>query len=151
MIILKRITRDKEVIEGIIRDAVICRIALCDNNKPYIIPMNFGYDNNILYIHTSLNSRKLDIMKRNNNICFEMDVDIELVPNIDPCKATMRYRSVVGCGKAYIVTNYDEKRKALDLITKKYLGKVFKYREEELQGIVIIKILIEEIIAKISR
>jgi nitroimidazol reductase NimA-like FMN-containing flavoprotein (pyridoxamine 5'-phosphate oxidase superfamily) len=78
--------KDKEVtdiriIEQIIMNNSICRIGLCNNNQPYVVPMNFGYKNNCLYIHSTKQGKKIDILKDNPNICFEVEEDKEFVDN----------------------------------------------------------------------
>ncbi len=75
---------DKEIndiatIEGIIRKARVCRLALSENGQPYIVPLCFGYKDNNLYFHSAGEGKKLDIIKKNNNVCFEFDIDLELV------------------------------------------------------------------------
>lgn len=147
-----KITRNKKIISDILKKALVCRIALCDGIKPYIIPVNFGYENGKIYIHTSVNSRKLEIIRRNNNISFEVEIDTEVIPDYnDPCRSTMRYRSVIGWGKAYIVDDPSIIKRALDLITMKYMGKTFEnYNEKDLKRTAIIEISIEEMTAKIS-
>ena len=47
---------------------------------PYVVPVNFGYKDDCLYIHSSLQGLKMDILRVNANVCFEIDVDLELVP-----------------------------------------------------------------------
>lgn len=43
--------KDTAIIEGILDQAKVCRIAVCDDNIPYIVPLNFGYKNRVLYNH----------------------------------------------------------------------------------------------------
>jgi len=72
------ISKDQKVINEILYRGQVCRIALCVDSKPYIIPMNYGYKDGIIYLHTSINSKKLELIRRNNFICFEVDTDLEL-------------------------------------------------------------------------
>jgi len=71
--------KDKEVpgakdIEDIIRKATICRLALCEGDRPYIVPLCFGYEDGKLYFHSASRGRKLKILENNRNVCFEMDI-----------------------------------------------------------------------------
>ena len=59
--------KDKEVIESIIKRATVCRIALSENNVPYIVPLSFGYKDNCLYFHSAPEGRKIDIIKQRVN------------------------------------------------------------------------------------
>ena len=54
--------KDKFEIETIINRAEVCRIGLSDDNMPYVIPVNYGYRNNCLYIHSASEGKKIDII-----------------------------------------------------------------------------------------
>ncbi len=113
---------DEDVLESLLAKALVCRIGLADNNVPYIVPVCFGYANRCVYIHSSSHGKKIDIIRRNDQVCFEIDVDVELVQGDTPCNSSVTYNSVIGYGRASLVESYDEKRKALDIITAHYLG-----------------------------
>jgi nitroimidazol reductase NimA-like FMN-containing flavoprotein (pyridoxamine 5'-phosphate oxidase superfamily) len=81
-------TLDRAQIDAIIERALVCRIALCDDSTPYILPVNFGYEGGCLYIHCALKGKKLDILKRNPMVCFEVDIDHALVVGATPCSHT---------------------------------------------------------------
>ena len=57
--------KDSESIQKILKEADVCRIALADGNKPDMIPMNFGYKNNTLYLHSATEGLKIDILRKN--------------------------------------------------------------------------------------
>jgi hypothetical protein len=57
--------KDPQIIQKIFKDAEVCRIALCDGEKPYLVPMNFGYSENRLYLHSATDGRKIDILRKN--------------------------------------------------------------------------------------
>ena len=61
---------DKELIEEILERNRICRIGFVDGERPYIIPMNYGYKDNNLYVHSALEGKKIDILNINNNVTF---------------------------------------------------------------------------------
>ena len=54
--------RDGAAIEEVIARAPVCRLALSDNGEPYVVPMNFGYSDGVLYFHGAPNGRKIDII-----------------------------------------------------------------------------------------
>ena len=99
-------------IEEIIMNADVCRIALARDNIPYIVTMNFGYTNDpeqILFFHCANEGRKLEMIRKNKLVCFEMDIDhkIYVRPGKDGrkgCNWGMKYRSVVGYGNISIIT-----------------------------------------------
>jgi nitroimidazol reductase NimA-like FMN-containing flavoprotein (pyridoxamine 5'-phosphate oxidase superfamily) len=142
---------DKELIESILKRANVCRIALSENNIPYIVPLTFGYKDNFLYFHSSKEGRKIDMIRKNNNICFEIDIDTKLLEGEKPCKWSMKYCSVIGFGKAFLVENSEEKREGLDIIAEHYSGKSsFEYPEESVNDLAIIKVQIEMMTGKKS-
>ena len=111
----KEIT-EKSDIESVIRQAVVCRLGLSDNNMPYIVPMCFGYMDDTIYLHSSYKGMKANIIRENPNVCFEIDTDVELVEAENACDYGMKYKSVIGFGNATFVENADEKEKALSII-----------------------------------
>lgn len=141
---------DRTVIESIILRSSVCRLALSEDNHPYIIPLCFGYKDNTLYFHSALEGKKLDIIKNNNNVCFEFDIDHQIVENEDACGWGMNYRSVIGFGKASIIYDPKFKIKAINAIIKRYAGRPLKYTKAKLKDTVIIKVEIERITGKKS-
>jgi nitroimidazol reductase NimA-like FMN-containing flavoprotein (pyridoxamine 5'-phosphate oxidase superfamily) len=146
----KEIT-DPELFEAIIAKADVCRIALFDGSTPYIIPLNFGYSGNCLYFHTARSGKKLDILRRNNRICFEIESGLEIVKAEKACDWTMKYYSIIGYGRAEIIEAAQSKVYGLNVIMQKYSGQsAWDYPAEMLERIVIIKLPIEEMTGKKS-
>jgi nitroimidazol reductase NimA-like FMN-containing flavoprotein (pyridoxamine 5'-phosphate oxidase superfamily) len=149
----KEIT-DWEIIESIISRADVCRIAFADLNVPYIVTMNFGYDGNdkpVLYFHCAPEGRKIDMIMKNNNVCFEMDTDHELYKGATGCDWGMKYRSVVGYGSIYIVDDEKERERGLDLIMIHYGGgNATDYFPDSLKKTTILRLEILSMTAKQS-
>ncbi|MCK5173861.1 MAG: pyridoxamine 5'-phosphate oxidase family protein [Planctomycetes bacterium] len=137
-------------IEAVIRRAMVCRLAVCEDNRPYVVPLCFGYKDDALYFHCSRQGKKLDILRRNNNVCFEVDIDCEIVKADRPCDWGMKYESVIGYGKAVFIEDAGQKRKALDIIMQQYSNGEFGYPEEAIKNTVVIKIEIETMTGKQS-
>jgi nitroimidazol reductase NimA-like FMN-containing flavoprotein (pyridoxamine 5'-phosphate oxidase superfamily) len=146
----KRRITNKKTIDEIIKKAKVCRIGLSDNNMPYVVPLNFGYEDNCLYFHSSQQGKKIDILRKNNNVCFEVDVDVELVKAQKACKWDVKYHSVIGFGKAYFVEDLAEKRKAFDIIMAHYSRGAFDYPEKKLVKAALIRVEIESLSGKKS-
>ena len=142
---------DQKEIESIILKAKVCRLGLVDGNRPYVVPMSFGYRENALYFHTGKKGKKMEILQKNNRVCFEMEVDLKIVPADNPCKWNMRYRSVVGFGRAVILEGPEEKRQALDVIVKHYGGSLMAYDEKRVKGLAVIKVAIGSMTGKQSK
>ena len=144
----EREIKDITSIEEIIRKAQVCRLALSENDRPYIVPLCFGYKHNTLYFHTARKGKKLDILSKNNKVCFEIDTDHELVKGKKACNCSMKYRSVIGFGKADLVEDIELKRKALNIIMQNYFEGFFKYPDEAVNNTIIIKVEIESMTGK---
>ncbi len=142
--------KDKDEIESIIQRATVCRVAFSENHVPYIVPVNFGYKDYCLYFHSAPEGKKIDAIRQNGNVCFEMDIDQEVVRAETPCDWGMKYRSVIGFGKAFLVRDVEEKRKALNTIAEHYSGKPSVYPESAISNVAIIKVEIESMTGRKS-
>lgn len=146
--------KDINEIKEIIRKAKVCRLGLAVDNTPYVVPVNFGYDveGNCLYIHCAKEGRKLDMMKRNNTVCFEMDIDMEISGRENaPCNWSTAFRSVIGYGNAFIIEDFDQKKRALDFIMRQYSSESsFEYDKKSVENVGIVKIAITVITGKKS-
>jgi len=145
----KEIT-EASAIEAIIKKSLVCRLALSDDNFPYIVPLCFGYRDRVLYFHGSLKGKKIDIIKKNQNICFEFDINTEIVKAEDACHWSMKYRSVIGFGKAQLLEDIEEKRKALNIIMSQYSNGTFEFNDAILKKSGVIKVEIENMKGKQS-
>ena len=145
----KEIT-DRKEIEGILHGAEICRIALVDGDVPYIVPVNFGYKDGRIYFHSALEGRKIDIIRRNNRVCFEVDVDYRLLLGGAPCDWGMRYRSVIGTGRAHIVEDDIERKEGLQVLVQHYCPEVEDVPTARGKKALIIRIDIDEMTGKRS-
>ena len=147
-----REVRDYTDIESIISRADVCRIAFADNNIPYIVSLNFGYcggKNPCLFFHSAPEGRKIELIGKNNYVCFEMDTDHLLVKGDKGCDWGMKYSSVVGYGKISLVSSDDEKKTGLDSIMSHYSERTdFTYDEKVLLRTTVLRLDIEEITAK---
>jgi nitroimidazol reductase NimA-like FMN-containing flavoprotein (pyridoxamine 5'-phosphate oxidase superfamily) len=141
---------DKTAMESIILRSSVCRLALSEEGRPYIVPLCFGYKDNILYFHSAREGMKLDILRRNNKVCIEVDIDHDIVEADDACGWGMKYQSVIGFGKGSIIDDLEKKRKALDIIMQHYSGSSYEFPDSKLGKTVIIKVEIEHMTGKKS-
>ncbi len=148
----KKIT-EKAEIEDIVSRAKVCRLAMVENGEPYIVPLCFGYRNGAFYFHSAPEGRKIDILKKNTRVCFEIDVDVEVAKGKDPCKWGMRYKSVVGWGAAVLVSDLEQKREALNIIMAHYADEGesgFSYPDSILEKTAVIRVNVGSIGGKKS-
>jgi len=148
----EREVTDVKTIEGIINNALICRLGLSLNEKPYIVPLNFGYKNNELYFHCAKRGLKTDIIEKNNNVCFEIETDTELIKGEHACiDWKMKYKSVIGFGKAFLIEDNEEKTRSLNIIMEHYTGKPQSvFTEKNVRSVSIIKVVIESMTGKVN-
>ncbi len=144
--------KDKAEMEEIVKKVKVCRIAMCDGNIPYVVPVNFGYKDNSFYFHSASEGRKIEILRRNNNVCVEMDLEHEIIIGKMPCASGTKYKSVIGFGKAFVIENVEEKKTAMSIIFNHCSdGKTFEFQERHLKRVTLFKIVIDQITGKNSK
>lgn len=139
---------------AILQKCTVCRLALANNNRPYVVPLNYGYRyaNNrfTLYFHSAREGKKIDMIKKNNFACFEVDCDTALIEGKEPCQCSYAYKSIVGFGQITIVEERAEKTIALNELTKQQTGKeaVYEFTDEQLDWVLVFKLDIIELSGK---
>ena len=122
----KLIIKSKEKIIQFLNDENTGRISSIDEGGyPQIIPMNFVFINDSIYMHSHTKGEKLDNIRRNSKVGFEVDRNLEFLPSyfFDPNDASLAdtlYISVVIKGEANIINDVEEKVLALNALMKKY-------------------------------
>jgi nitroimidazol reductase NimA-like FMN-containing flavoprotein (pyridoxamine 5'-phosphate oxidase superfamily) len=150
---MKKWIEDEKEIEGILARAAVGRLGLADGGEPYVVPLNFVYGNGCIYFHAGLEGRKIDMLKKNPRVCFEVDELTEVVVNAEAsCFSTAYYRSVIARGTARFLESDEEKLGALDLLMRKYAeGEKYEGIPEHALALVsVCEITIEEMSAKAS-
>lgn len=152
----KEIT-DRKIIDEILEKAEVVRVAMVDEGEPYLVALNYAYAEGALYIHSAKEGRKLDVLKKNNKVAFQTDIDVGIVLNEQTDRCTTRYMSVYGTGRAFLLDGRDDKIKALDAIMTKHTSQPghtsqtgFVYPENVLNMTLIIKIEIDSLTGKKS-
>ncbi len=143
---------EKDEIVEIMKKCDVCRVALFDEEYPYIVPMNFGigYDGEsiVLYFHGAHSGKKLTLIGQNNNASFEMDCSHKLMIGDTACTCTMEYESVVGNGKIEIVGD-DEKHNALTHLMRNYVKQTsFHFDQGEMNAVTAFKLIVKNIWGK---
>lgn len=145
----KEITNKEAIIE-ILVNSNICRLAIFDDEYPYVVPMNYGYRDNSLYFHCAPEGRKLDLIGKNNKVGFEVEAQHEILKDEVSCKWTTKYRSVIGRGKIVILTETAEKIDGLNIIMEHHGKMDNSYNERVLQKLIVLRLDIEDLTAKQS-
>ena len=150
---------DREIIDipeklKVLEKCKVCRLGLSDKERPYIVPLNFGYtfvDNKLtLYFHSANEGRKIDIMKSNNRACFEIDTDHQLIEGANACKCSYSYTSIIGVGLVEFINEPEEKAASLNILMKHQTGKDIQhsYSEEALASVTVFRMIVEEFTCK---
>ena len=137
-------------VANVLGRAKVCRLGLCENDRPYVVPLCFGYEDNALYIHSAGQGKKLDIIRKNNNVCFEVDIDCRVAEAGKVCDWGMKFKSVIGFGKAVFIEGSDEKRKALNIIMAQYSEQQFQFPKNKVRATAVFKVEIESMTGKQS-
>ncbi|MEQ1606097.1 MAG: pyridoxamine 5'-phosphate oxidase family protein [Pyrinomonadaceae bacterium] len=154
---LKRIPKrghfERETINSILDDAFICHVGFTVEGQPYVIPTGYGRIGDNLYIHGSAASRMLRNLSGGMDVCVTITILDGLVLARSAFHHSMNYRSVVILGKAELVTDADEKNKALFAISEQIIpGRWAEVRpptELELKATSVLRLPITEASAKI--
>lgn len=141
-------------IRAILQKADVCHLALSDDNVPYLVTMNFGLKKDedfVLYFHSAHEGRKIDVLRRNNLVCFGADIDHEFLVSQTgtSCGCSMRFGSVVGTGYVAFVTERSEKIEALEAIMAHYDQKQpFLFSDEMIDRTTILRLDVKQITGK---
>lgn len=148
----KEIT-EKVVMEEVLRQNDVGRLGTAVDGEPYVVPMNFAYYKDKIYLHTHRDGKKIKDIEKNSRVCFEVDSG-EIIKGEDPCDFSWRYKSVIAYGTARVVDTMEERVTALRLISDKYsFGKgklITPELMEKFNHLSIIEIKIEDMTGKKS-
>jgi Predicted flavin-nucleotide-binding protein len=147
----REITDNLEIF-SIMKKCDVCSLAFYRDDFPYIVPMNFGvtfHDNQFtLYFHGANSGTKLELIKNNNHVAFEMNCSHKLVLGEKACDTTMEYESVCGNGVIEIL-DVKDKIEALSILMDQYQsGKKHEFDENEVKAVTVFKLIVGEIVGK---
>ena len=143
---------DPEQIVRILDAAKVLHLGLAVNNEPYVVPMNYGYTMEegklTLYLHSAVRGKKLDMIRENPQVFFEMDSDRVPFEGKLPCQYGMTYSSVMGSGEARLIEDVEEKKKAMTVLMKTQTQKDFTFNPRLVSIVAVIRIDVSEYTAK---
>ena len=119
----KKEINDKKVIGNLLGSAAVGRLGTIGRDGyPRIKPLNFVHIDRAVYFHSAKEGEKIDDILRDGRVCFEVDLPIAYVKGTqdDPCGASYLYQSVIIYGKAALVHDETERRRALSELMRKY-------------------------------
>lgn len=154
--------KDREItdfgkIVKIIERCTCVRVGFNDNGEVYIVPLHFGFEtigeNIILYFHGAKVGRKTEIIKKNSNVGFEMDVGEKIYTKGSgdiACEYTTAFQSIIGTGNISVINKKDEKIHALNLIMSNLTrsGK-WNFDEKMLNAVGVFKLEVTKLSCKV--
>ena len=147
----QQVTDINEIIE-ILEKSKVVHVGMIDGDEPYVVPMNYGYiledGKPVIYLHGARRGRKIDAIKANPKVFYEMCCDITPFEGEVACKYGITYASIMGRGLATLVEDVEEKKKALSILMKTQTGKDFQFEDKLTTVVSIIKIDTLEFTAK---
>ena len=148
----ERQVTDREEILKILDKCKILHLGLVDGDEPYVVPMNYGYvmegEQLTLYMHGATKGYKLDLMRKNPKVFFEMECDVQGFEGEIACQYGTVYQSIMGRGRAEIVEDVERKKEMLTLFMKSQTGRDFTFTDIMVSAVTLVKIDISEYTAK---
>ena len=144
---------DFEEIVAILRKCNVCRVAMFDDEYPYILPLNYGMkvENGVvkLYFHGAMQGTKYELVARNNHVSFEVDCEHEMVigNEAESCTWGMAYKSVIGRGILEIVPD-DEKIEALTTFMNHFGQKECRFNPKVVEHTGVMKLTVTSLTGK---
>ena len=147
----RQITDEKQIMD-ILDKGKVLRLGLAVDNEPYVVPMNYGYIKEdgklVIYLHSGVRGKKLDMIRMNPKVFFEIDCDLLPFESELPCQYGMSYSSVMGKGTARIVEDVEEKKQAMSILMKTQTGKDFTFEDRLVSIVAVIRIDVDAYTAK---
>ncbi len=115
------ITNNKEI-NDLLKNIRVCNLAMVDIGRPYVVPMNFGYKDEIFYFHGAPFGRKIEVLKTNPDVCvsFFCDEKLNIRTESVACSYSMKYKSILAFGTVVFVDDIIEKKRIMNIIMKHY-------------------------------
>ncbi len=147
----REVTEEKEILR-ILDEGKVLHLGLCDREIPYVLPMNYGYTyvdgRYTFYIHGAVKGYKYELIKNNSNAAFSIEANVKPFEGELPCQYGTSYESVCARGKAYILEDVEEKKKALSILMKTQTGKDFTFEDKMVSIVNVVRIDVTELTAK---
>ena len=140
----------REATIALLEKGEVCHLALVAQGEPYLVTLNYGYREGVMYFHCAREGRKMDFLSQGSRVCFSVVPRHELVVAEAPCNYSMKYESVVGSGTLRFLEEREEKRRALAVIMGQYAPGNFDFPEGAVARTRVFAVDVEELSGKSS-
>jgi uncharacterized protein len=154
----KEITDPRAILDVLLRGDVL-RLAMIDEHgAPYLVPLSYvarpgepasPLSGLTLLLHSALEGKKIAALRRDPRVCFEVAVDVAIVPAAQARNATMRFRSVIGTGRASFLADPGARLRALQAIADRYVPGA-PVGADDADRVAIIEVAVESLSCKAS-
>jgi len=145
---------DRNTVHGILDSALIAQVAFVQDGEPVVVPMLYGRDDETIYLHGARKARVIRLLESTGTACMNVTHVDGLVFARSAFNSSMRYRSATVFGRARLIEDYDEKLRALRVISECTMpGRWDELREpleKEVKMTGVIELRIESASAKVA-
>jgi len=154
----KEITDPQAILDVLLRGEVLHLAMIDEDGAPYLVPLSYAarpgepgspLTGLTLLVHSALEGKKIAALRRDPRVCFEVTVDVAIVPAEQARNATMRFRSVIGTGRAAFLVERGARLRALRAIADRYVPGA-PVGAEDADRVAIIEIAVESLSCKAS-
>jgi nitroimidazol reductase NimA-like FMN-containing flavoprotein (pyridoxamine 5'-phosphate oxidase superfamily) len=139
---------DRAEIDALIHASKVMHLGLADGGTPFVVPVFYAYDGASLFFHSAKAGTKIEMLKRNNLVCFEITADHGIIENDAACDFEASHRTVIGLGRARFVEDEAEKTAALTRIVARFSSRRFEFPAANLKATAVVRIDIESVKGK---
>lgn len=143
----RAVTQEADLLQ-ILQSCKVCRVAMNTGSYPYIVPMNFGFSYEsgtlTLFFHSALEGRKIDLLRADPRVCFEMDCAHSLIISDKACGYGYRFQSIIGEGDMEIVADAEEKMRGLACLMAHQTGRSFTFSPEDVAAVTVLRLRVRQ-------
>lgn len=141
---------NREEIDAVIRACKTCYVSMCDDNVPYILPLNFGYDGETIILHSAQHGRMWETLKNNPKVCINWTLGEELAwQDVQMgCSYRVKSKTVIVEGTVEFIEDFDAKVKCLVDVMAQYSDREFKFGKPSVMNVGIMKVHIDKLSAR---
>lgn len=146
------VLNDSAFMESILKKCNICYVGLSDSEgAPYVIPMNFGYKDGTIYLHSASEGSHVDIIRQNPKTCITFCPGARLACQHETvaCSYRMKSESVMCRGEIVFEEDIDKKTEALNVIMSHYTDRKFDYSLPAVKNVRVWIVKVEKMTGKI--
>jgi uncharacterized protein len=138
---------EKRELVDVIQRSLHCHLSMVDlEGNPYVIPMNFGFRDDVIYLHGAQHGKKIDILRQHPGVCINFTTDHLLRYQHEQvaCSWSMKYRSVNCYGVAEFMADPEEKIAAFHIVMAQYTKGDFRFNPPSIREVNVWKVKVSK-------